>query len=169
MAFITATLVGDREVIDRLDRMPKRVAAALLKTVAALAMNLRSLIMNKYLSGPTGDHTLSVITGALRRSVKYDWEASPDMVRGRVFYSGDVHYAAIHEFGGTIHIPEIVPVRAKALHFFMGGREIFAMRVRAHDVHMPERAPMRTAFRMYQPVIVEQMRRAVEGAVHPAP
>ncbi|MCI0557436.1 MAG: phage virion morphogenesis protein, partial [Nitrososphaera sp.] len=52
----------------------------------------------------------------------------------------NVKYAAIHEFGGLIHVPEIIPVRAKALHFFMHGREIFAKRVRAHTIRMPARS-----------------------------
>ena len=54
-------------------------------------------------------------------------------------------YAAIHEFGGTIPPHEIVPDKARALAFLVGGKQAFAARVQMPAVTMPERSYMRAA------------------------
>jgi hypothetical protein len=43
--------------------------------------------------------------------------------------SGDVKYAAIQEFGGAFPPHEIVPSKAKALAFVLGGKQVFAAQV----------------------------------------
>ena len=53
--------------------------------------------------------------------------------------NGDVKYAAIHEFGGVVPLHEIVPDKAKALAFLLGGKQAFAARVNLPAVAMPER------------------------------
>lgn len=57
----------------------------------------------------------------------------------RVTLGTNMLYARIHQFGGTIQIPELRPRNKKALRFMIGGREVFARRVRAHAVHIPAR------------------------------
>ena len=44
----------------------------------------------------------------------------------------DKDYAGYVEYGNNQKGPYIYPVHAKALHFFMNGKEIFAKKVRAH-------------------------------------
>ena len=74
-------------------------------------------------------------------------------------------YGLIHEFGGTIHVPEIVPTKAKSLHWIgKGGEEVFAMHAQAHDVRMPERSFMRSSFVEFRDRIEDQIRAAVRKA-----
>ena len=54
--------------------------------------------------------------------------------------SGDLKYAAIHEYGGTIPPHQIVPDKARALAFAIGGKQVFAARVNLPAVTMPERS-----------------------------
>jgi len=164
---IEITLKGDDLVIAELTSLPGRLQTELVRAITSLSVNLRDLVQSEYLSGPTGEHTLSRISGDLARSVNEDVEVeSGESVTGRVFYNGDVVYAAIHEFGGVIHVPEIVATHAQALHFVLDGKDVFAKKVAAHDVHMPERAPLRTAFHAFEPEIHQELEAAISRAIN---
>jgi hypothetical protein len=63
----------------------------------------------------------------------------------RIGTSDNVKYAAIQEFGGTIAPHEIVPDKAKALAFAVGGKQVFAARVNLPAVTMPERSYLRSS------------------------
>lgn len=64
-------------------------------------------------------------------------------------------YLRIQEYGGIIHLPEIFPQGAQALHWlsptqvgFSGAQqqdEVFARHAAAHDVTLPERSYLRAA------------------------
>jgi hypothetical protein len=169
----TVKMVGDRELIAKFVSMPQKLRDALVRATGLLEAKLEALVKTRYLSGPTGAHTLSVgkntpghTGGLLRDSVHgIPIEQSGSSVKGGVGYGAQVPYAAIHEFGGTINIPEIVPVKAQALHFLIGGKEVFVKRVAAHTVVMPERAPLRTAFRSMKAEIIAEYKLAAEGAM----
>lgn len=152
----TVELIGDKALVQRLTAMPSGVQQSLRRKVTSLALQLEALVKRK-LSGDV----LNVVTGALRRSISEEITTTPTSVSAKVFSSGDVKYAAIHEYGGTIDIPEIVPVKAQALHFVINGKDIFAMRVRAHTVTMPERSFLRSSLDDMRAQIVEGMREAV--------
>jgi phage gpG-like protein len=152
----TIEIKGDRELVERLNAMPSTVRVVLRRKVYMLALLLEAMVKEK-LSGPV----LNVVSGALRRSITEEVTDNPEQISAKVYSSGDVKYAAIHEYGGVIHIPEIVPVKAKALHFVIGAKDIFAMRVAAHDVHMPERSYMRSSLDQMRQEIVDGMRSAV--------
>lgn len=64
-------------------------------------------------------------TGRLKRSIS----AIP--IKDGIRVGTNVQYASVLQLGGSIPIPArtIVPVKAKALHFFMGGKEVFAKSV----------------------------------------
>lgn len=160
----TVTVTGDRELIAKLTSMPENVRLAITQKIQMLTLMLQAKVQTEHLSGPTGDHTLSVKSGNLRRSVFQNVESSSVAVIGTVGFSADVVYAAIHEFGGTIDIPEIVPDKAKALYFLMGGQEVFASRVRAHTIVIPERAPLRTSLAEMSAFIREQLEETVVAA-----
>ena len=162
---ISISLVGDRELVANLGQLPQSVHDSVRQAITALVINLRTKVMTENLSGPTGAHTLSVVTGRLRRSVTFHVDDDGDSVTGVVTYSPDVPYARIHELGGTIHIPDIYPKTAKALHFNWNGREMFLAKVNAHDVHMPARAPLKTAFQNYIPTIKNELQIAVNRAL----
>lgn len=153
----TVELVGQRELSLRLTSMPAAVRRSLTRKTYSLANDLEALVKSK-LSGIV----LNVVTGALRRSIHNKVTSEATSVKASVFSSGDVKYAAIHEFGGTVHVPEIVPTKAQALHFIYEGKEVFARRVRAHDVQMPERSFLRSSLSDMKDGIVEGLREAVE-------
>ncbi len=137
--------------------MGKSVHANLLKAVKEQTLLLEGHIKADKLSG----QVLSRVTGNLRASIHSEVTDTGDQIIGRVYSDGTVKYGAIHEFGGIINIPDIYPVKAQALHFFAGGKEIFAKHVRAHQVNMPERSFMRSALADRSDAIVEALRAAV--------
>jgi phage gpG-like protein len=153
--------VDDRAVTATLNHLPDKVRTALLRKLTALSLKLEAHIKQDKLSG----QVLNVQTGALRRSIFSTVEQGPDSIIATVGSSSDVHYGAAHEFGATIHIPEIAPVKAQALRFVMGGKEIFAKRVRAHDVKMPERSFMRSSLADMQDEIRDGIKKAVLEAL----
>lgn len=163
----TVELVGQEELIAKFVSMPAKLHEALVRKVYELEAMLEAKVKTGFLSGPTGAHTLSRRSGNLFRSVNsLPVQSSPTMVKGGVGYGADIPYAAAHEFGATIKIPEIVPVKAQALHFVLNGKDVFAKRVAAHTVTMPERAPLRTAFADMKQQIVTGLKQAAMGAIH---
>ena len=92
------TLVGDAEIAAAFDAMPEDLVAALRAEVVKQTTGLRAYIVSDKLHG----QVLNQRTGNLARSIKAD-EPVVDgyTVRGEVFSSGDVKYAAFWEFGFT--------------------------------------------------------------------
>lgn len=153
-------LVDDRAIELKIAAIPELLRAALSKKLLALALKLERHIKEDKLSG----QVLNVRSGALRRSIFTTIESRGDYVVATVASSSDVKYGRIHEFGGTIHVPEIFPVKAQALHFVVNGKDVFAKHVKAHDVTMPERSFMRSALTDMRDDIVSEIRKTVEEA-----
>jgi phage gpG-like protein len=124
----------------KLDAMPDRLRQALSDKANALAAALQEKIRQK-LSGDV----LNEKSGALLGSIVASVEEIPNGVSVRVAASAEVKYAAIHEYGGTIPPHQIVPNKAKALAFAIGGKQVFAARVNLPAVTMPERSYMRSS------------------------
>jgi phage gpG-like protein len=120
--------------------LPKRIAVALAAKAEALAAALQAKIQQK-LSGDV----LAMKSGALAGSIGATIDASSAGVAVRIVTSPDVKYAAIHEFGGTIPPHQIVPEKAKALAFLVGGKQVFAARVNLPPIAMPQRSYMRSS------------------------
>jgi len=153
-------LVGDRELIQRFAAMPQRIQQALLKKVTTLALKLENKVKGDKLSG----QVLNVRSGNLRRSIQNLVTQTNSSTIGQVYSSGDVKYAAIHEFGGTIQIPEIT-ARGRALASTMAGKQVFFKKVAAHTITMPQRSFMRSSLSDMKTEIVNGLRQAVrEGA-----
>lgn len=140
----------------RLAAMPARVRASLYRKVNALAVQLADLVRQK-LSGAV----LHVRSGDLRASIFEDVSQTTTSVTGRVASSGDVKYAAIHEYGGTIPAHEIAPSKSQALAFVWQGKQQFFRRVEIPDVEMPERSFLRSSLADMKDDIVEGLREAV--------
>lgn len=153
---IVIEVKGDTVVIGRLVSLPGVVHRALLKKIHELTQGLRNRVLEK-LSG----EVLNVRSGRLRRSIQSRVEDADSNITGTVFQTADVPYGRIHEYGGTIHIPEVVPVKAKALRFSVGGKDIFAMRAKAHDVHIPERSFLRSSLKEQREEIIAGLKAAV--------
>jgi phage gpG-like protein len=120
--------------------MPARIRDALSAKANALAVELQARIQQN-LSGDV----LNMKSGALAASIGVTIAESTAGVSVHIATSPDVKYAAIHEFGGTIPPHRIVPDKAKALAFLVGGKQAFAARVQLPAVTMPERSYMRSA------------------------
>ncbi len=146
----------------RAPRITESIAREMLKQMIVLS----SHVATEHLSGRPG---LRNITGTLRRAVLASPKVSESTrdIKGTVSTDPSVEaYARIQEYGGRVNIPEIVPRRAQALHFTIGGRSVFAKRVRAHSVTIPERSYMRSSLREKQADIVAGLNRAVGQAVN---
>ncbi len=156
---LTIDLVGDRELVAKLGATPWTLRGGVVRTMTRLAVETELLVKQK-LSG----QVLRARSGALRSSIRANVTESMSAVTATISSTG-VRYAAIHEFGGTIHIPEIRPTSARALAFQVGGQTIFAAYTRAHDVHMPQRSFLGSALKELTPRIREELTRAVNEVV----
>jgi phage gpG-like protein len=136
--------------------MPERIAAGLAAKANVLAAELQAKIQRK-LSGDV----LNRKSGVLAGSIGVTAEDSSAGISVRIATSADVKYAAIHEFGGTIPPHQIVPDKARALAFLVGGKQTFAARVLMPAATMPERSYMRSSLAE----MAEEIREELTGAV----
>lgn len=151
--------VDDTSIRAYLDDYTPRVHDALLKAITTQTLDLQNYIQSDKLSG----QVLNVVTGNLRRSIFTKINDSGTSIQGEVYSSNDVKYGAIHEYGGVTSPHDIYPKNALALHFFMGGAEVFAKHVHHPGSHMPERSFMRSGLDDQSDTIVEAIKDAVAG------
>ncbi len=152
--------IDDQKLMATLSAMPNKIRDNLYKTVFSLALQLRKYIVVNKLSG----QVLNKQSGHLQQSIQEAVSQTDHGVLGRVFSSGDVKYAAIHEFGGRIPAHIITPKNGKALRFMMNGKEVFAKSVNHPGSTMPERSFMRSSLRDMRPEIIAAMTKAVTEA-----
>lgn len=139
---VNVTIVGGDRLISQIRGMPRAINAALYKKTLTLAIKLENLVKTGKLNG----QVLNRITGALARSIHHDVSNTGTGALGRVFSSGDVKYAAIHEYGGTTSPHIILPKRASVLAFIgKGGGMVFARKVNHPGSKMPERSFLRSS------------------------
>lgn len=148
------------EATAALATLPERIAAALSAKASALAAELQAKIQQK-LSG----EVLQMRSGALAGSIGATIDATSSGVAVRLATSPDVKYAAIHEFGGTIPPHQIVPDKARALAFLVGGKQVFAARVNLPAIVMPQRSYMRASLAEMADEIRDEFSTAVSDAV----
>ncbi len=140
--------------------MPERVRDALSAKANALAAELEAKVQQK-LAGSV----LNTRTGALAGSIVASIEELSATISVRIATSGDIKYAAIHEFGGMIPPHQIVPDKAKALAFLVGGKQVFAARVNLPAVTMPERSYLRASLAEMAGQIAEELTATVTDAM----
>jgi phage gpG-like protein len=140
--------------------MPDRVRQALSSKANVLAVALEAKIQQKLSGG-----VLNARSGALAGSIIATVDESSADISVRIGTSGDVKYAAIQEFGGTIPPHEIVPDKAKALAFVVGGKRVFAARVNLPAVIMPERSYLRSSLVEMAGEVREELGGAVVDAM----
>jgi phage gpG-like protein len=138
--------------------MPERLRDALSRKASALAAELQAKVRQK-LSGAVLNQKSGALAGSIAAMVD---ESSANV--SVVIASGDIKYAAIHEFGGIIPPHEIVPDKAKALAFITGGKQVFASRVNLPAIAMPERSYMRSSLAEMADEIRGGLSAAVTGA-----
>lgn len=154
---VEITLVGDKELMARFDAIPHAAVVALEVKVRSLALELEAWVKTRKLNG----QVLNRISGALSRSINNKVVVAGTSVMGHVFSSGDVKYAAIHEFGGFIPAHIIIPKKAHALAFGGG----FYAKVNHPGSHMPERSFLRSSLTDMSKEISLGMKTAVIEAI----
>lgn len=137
--------------------MPSAVNEALFRKVTILSLKLENLVKTGKLNG----QVLNRVTGALARSIHSKVDRNTASVIGRVFSSGDVKYARIHEYGGKTAPHIIEPKNAKALAF---GGGVYA-RVNHPGSVMPERSFLRSALHDMSTEISIGLKQAVVQAL----
>lgn len=160
---LNITIVGDRELVAKLDLRGVRAKEAVVREVTSLTLQLERKVKAEKLSG----QVLNVRTGNLRASIHsiLPVEQTGGTIRGRVASSGDVKYAGIHEFGGKTPAHVIMPVKANALAFMMGGKMIFAKKVNHPGSTMPERSFLRSALKEMAPDVERGLNEAIKKAL----
>jgi phage gpG-like protein len=153
---ITVKVAGDRELIQRFDEMPIAFKAVLLQKTQGLAVDMQGYVVSQKLHG----QVLNQRSGNLARSIQEEVTSTALSVTGRVFSAGDVKYAAIHEYGGTTPPHDIVPDKAKALAFMIGGKQVFAKVVHHPGSKMPERSFLRSTLADWKERIIQTYREA---------
>ena len=127
--------------------------AGVRDAVTSGAARLLALVQAK-LSG----EVLQPHSGRLRASVHVEVSETGARI------STEVPYARIQEYGGRISLPEIVPVNAKALAFAYRGKLVFAKRVAAHTVDIPERSYMRSSLYEFEAGFLSDIRKITADA-----
>ncbi|MFZ3310179.1 MAG: hypothetical protein WA280_12510, partial [Xanthobacteraceae bacterium] len=97
----------------------------------------------------------------LARSITTTIDDSSTDVSATLATSPDIKYAAIHEYGGMIPPHQIMPDKADALAFLVGGKLAFAARVNLPAIAMPERSYMRSSLAEMADEIEENLSDAV--------
>ena len=146
---------GAAATIARLSRAHQSVFAAVKTALSLETAALKARVQEK-LSG----EVLQVRSGRLRDAVTARIEIDGDVAHATVAVEG-VPYAAIQEYGGTVHLPEIVAERAKALAFVVKSEQVFAVHARAHDVTIPERSYLRSSLAERSEAIAAALRNAL--------
>ncbi len=118
-------MVGDTEYLLKLSGLNDTVLTILLTKMKELGEFLVDYTQSEKLSG----QVLNVVTGKLRDSIMSyveQYGAQIELTLG----SGGVAYAAIQERGGQTPPRVITANKARVLHFFWQGREIFTYQVK---------------------------------------
>src|SRR6516164_3045567 len=157
---ITAYLVGDLQLLERLRALPDAINSGLLRGITQLGIELQRHVQQDKLSG----QVLRSRTGSLRSSIGLRVDQSDGAFTASVFT--DSRYADVQEYGfaGT------VSVRASLGRV----REVFGrpisektVSVRAYDrrMNLPERSFLRSALKDMTPAIRDGMAAALADAV----
>lgn len=153
---IEVRLLGAEKLVERFRPLPDKAREQLTQGVQRVWFDLQRYVVEEKLSGQvlnrrTGLLAASITAGSTQTATEF--EVTSGQIIGRV--GTKVIYAAIHEYGGTI-----VPVNAKALHFKIGDRDIFAQRV-----NMPERSFLRSSLQENRDRYVEALKQTVRDFV----
>lgn len=146
------------QVREKLNGTRAKVVNALYRQTQISMGNLREYIVSTKLSGFPLHHR----SGNLIRATQPSAEQTESQIAGRVTVDNTAPYGKYHEYGA--HIPERVPIRARALHWInSGGGDVFAMRARAFD--LPERSFMRSSLAEKRTEIITALSTALDRAV----
>ena len=157
---ITAYLVGDVQLLERLRALPDAINSGLLRGITQLGIELQRHVQQDKLSG----QVLRSRTGSLRSSIGLRVDQSGGAVTASVFT--DSRYAGAQEYGftGTISVRASLRRIRDAFGRPIAGKTIS---VRAYDrrIDLPERSFLRSALEDTAPVIRDEVGAALAEAV----
>ena len=155
---VTVDVKGWESLATAIGNATPRLATELKTTVTAETLELQRHVVQDKLSG----QVLHARSGVLRRSITAHVEESGGALRGIV--GTNLVYARIHEYGGSVHVPALVPVRARALHWVGPAGDVFAMSTKPHTVTIPARSYRRSALADRRDAILAALRNAIRRA-----
>lgn len=171
MADIEWEVRGLHELIVKFQAAPSNIQARILSTLNVQMGLLKDEVQRRIRElFQTPDRMASTVTDSVTAQ-------GPNTVVGSVKASG-LPYLAIQEYGGTVQTPEITPVNAKVLAFFLDKRlnfsslftneasiKIFTMKTKAHPTTLPERSYMRSSLARRKASILDSLRDAATKAL----
>jgi phage gpG-like protein len=155
-----ATLEG----AETLDLQLASLAADLLSRLEEKARQLAAALADKVREEKLSGGVLQIRTGALKASISSDISIDGNQVNATVGSFGDVKYAAIQEYGGRTSAHEILPDKAQALAFVIGGVQRFARRVQHPGSTIPASGYLQSSLDEAHDEIVEELSNAVQEA-----
>lgn len=152
------TIEGQTALAAKVSGLREKIVLEMMKSLNTVNTQLQRHIVSDKLSG----QVLKSHSGNLKRAIiQIPAERTDETISGGVGLGREAAYGLAHEYGA--HIPERVPVKAKALHWIgANGEDVFAMRARAFD--LPERSFMRSSFAEFRDRIEDSIRQAVVRA-----
>ena len=157
---ITAYLVGDEQLLERLRALPDAINSGLLRGMTQLGIELQRHVQEDKLSG----QVLRSRTGSLKSSIDLRVDQSSGAITASIF--SDSRYAGVQEYGfaGTVSVRASLRRIREAF-----GRPIAekTMRVRAYDRRMdlPERSFLRSALEDMAPAIRDKVEAVLAAEV----
>ena len=148
-----ARLQGADKLERQLGDLPANIHAQLETKARDLAAALVAKVRDEKLSGGV----LQTKSGALRDSISAEISLESGAVTATIGSFGDVKYAAIQEYGGRTSAHEIVPEKAQALAFLVGGALRFARRVAHPGSTIPAHNYLRSSLDESSDEIVAQL------------
>ena len=155
---ITAEIIGDKQVIAKLNNFAPRMREQILFSTRRLEFMMVAKVKQK-LSG----EVLKNRTNHLRGSIHGEVKDSGNLIEGVT--GTNVVYARIHEEGGKTAPHEIRPKNTLALHFMLGGREVFAKVVHHPGSKIPQRSFLASSLREMRPTIIEEYEKATAEVI----
>lgn len=147
------------QLVARWNGLSGKVLGNLKMEMAVQTGNFRTYVQLNKLSG----QVLAQRSGNLKRAMYVEVNSVGERIEGIVGVDSTAPYGRFQELGA--HIPERVPVHAKALRFYVGGNPVFAMRAKAFT--LPARPWLVPSLRERAPVINAGLQSAMNRAVQP--
>lgn len=166
---ISATIVGDRDLIARIGEMPRTVHDELAREVKRLGFKLEALVKTQYLTG----QVLKVRTGRLKSSITQGAAESRSRFSDTgtevaYFVGTNVKYGRTWEYGADVPAYTVRPKNARALHFNVGGRDVFAMKAEIPAHHIAARPFLAPALAQMKQEIIDGMQAALKRGMEKA-
>jgi len=157
---ITAYLVGDQQLLERLSTLPDAVNSGLLRAITQFGIELQRDVQQNKLSG----QVLRSRTGSLRSSIDLRIDQNGGAIAASVF--SDSRYAGAQEYGfsGTVSIRASLRRITEAFGRPIAGKTI-NMRSYNRGMDLPERSFLRSALEDMRPAIREEVEAALTEAV----